>query len=146
MSHMGGARRVFLIAYGQVSVSRSVRISMAGELGSGGAERLGSCRARIRAMPVSRISLDLSALRATDEAGARSLAALCRVLRLDGVRVDVDGVQAGVHSVLVRLGLSLGDGRDVSRSRPAATLSLPPETRRARDDAGDAGSLPSGLG
>ncbi|HEX2320046.1 MAG TPA: hypothetical protein VHJ18_13780 [Streptosporangiaceae bacterium] len=71
-------------------------------------------------MPVSRISLDLSAPCATDEAGARSLAAICRVLRLEGLQVDVDGIQGGVHSVHVRLGLSLGNGRDVTRSLPAA--------------------------
>jgi anti-anti-sigma regulatory factor len=102
---------------------------MAGELGSGGAEQLGSCRARIRDMPVSRIRLDLSALRATDEAGARSLAALCRVLRLEGMQVDVDGVQAEVHAVMMRLGLSLGNGRNLSGSR------LRPSARRSTSSA-----------
>ncbi|HEX6931827.1 MAG TPA: STAS domain-containing protein [Streptosporangiaceae bacterium] len=105
-----GANHVFLIAYGQVSGRRCVRVSMAGELGSGGAELLGACRARIRAMPVSSVRVDLRALRATDEAGARSLAALCRILRLEGLQVEVHGIQAAVNSVLLQMGLTLGIG------------------------------------
>ncbi len=57
-------------------------------------------------MPVSSICLDLSALRGIDEAGNRGLAALCRVLRLDGLQVEVRGLQAEIHLMLLQLGLT----------------------------------------
>jgi hypothetical protein len=66
-------------------------------------------------MPVSRISLDLNGRSGCPQPGCH----LPR-LRLEGLQVDVDGIQGGVHSVHVRLGLSLGNGRDVTRSLPAA--------------------------
>jgi anti-anti-sigma regulatory factor len=110
------ANRVFLVAYGQVTDRHNVQVSMAGELGSGDAGLLGSCRARILAMPVTGICLDLSALRRTDEAGARSLVALCRVLRLDGLQVDVRGVRSAVKAVLLGLGLTLEKGQQPSHA------------------------------
>jgi len=115
-----GAGRGFLIGYGQETDRNSVRISLAGELGRGRADLLDICRAQIRGMPVSSVCLDLSALDGIDEAGARSLATLCRVLRLDGLQVDVEGASLAVREEMLRLGISLGSGRAVSRSRRAA--------------------------
>jgi len=96
--------RGFLIGYWFAGDRHSVRISLAGELGPGGAELVGACRTRIRRMAVTSVCFDLSALRGVDDAGARSLADLCRALRLDGMKVDVCGMQTAVRSVVADLG------------------------------------------
>ena len=129
-----GARRGFLVGYGQDTDPHRVQISLAGDLSLGDADLLSICRLQIRTMPVTSICLDLSALRRIDEAGAHSLAALCRVLRLDGLQVDVQGATVAVREELLRLGITLGGGRLASRSgRSTAEKETPAAASRVRN-------------
>lgn len=127
MSGTGGARGGFLIGYGPQAAHGQIKVSMGGQLGRGGAQQLDACRAHVKALPVSRICIDLSALAVADESGARDLFALCRRLRLDGFQVDVLGMQAQVRTVLRKLGLSLG----------TAGLCVPDSRRRRAPDSRD---------
>jgi anti-anti-sigma regulatory factor len=95
----GGARRGFLIGYEGTNDEGSVRVCLVGELDSGGAELLDECRANLRAMPVSQVCFDLSALAAIDQAGAVCLIATCHGLRDEGFQVDILGVQHAVGAL-----------------------------------------------
>ncbi len=96
-----GALGGFLIGYWLSTDRDGVRVSLAGKLGRGGAELIEACRARLQAMPVAGVRLDLNGLALVDETGAGSLAAMCSALRRDGFQVEVcgpDDVVAAVQS------------------------------------------------
>lgn len=105
----GGARRGFLIGYEGTSDQSSVRVCLVGELDSRGAELLDECRANLRAMPVSRVCFDLSALAAIDQAGAVCLIATCHRLRDEGMQVDIHGVQHAVGALRENLRTTSSD-------------------------------------
>ena len=93
---------------------RAVLVSLTGALGIAHVEELAACADRVCALPVRNVRLELSGMVAVDEPGARTLAAACQCLRLNGRRVDVCGVRPEVSRVLDQLGLVLGE-------RPAAS-------------------------
>lgn len=101
-----GADRRFLIGYGKQAPGRGICISLAGELDPEAGPRLDACRAHIRAMPVSRICLDLRALRVVDQAGVKMLVAMCRKLRIEGFVVEVGGGPAQVRAALLSVRLA----------------------------------------
>jgi len=122
----GGARRGFLIGYEGTSDQGSVRVCLVGELDSGGAELLDECRANLRAMPVSRVCFDLSALAAIDQAGAVCLIGTCHGLRDEGVQVDIHGVQHAVGALRENLRTtSSGSQRLAERHLAAADKPQP---------------------
>jgi anti-anti-sigma regulatory factor len=101
----------------------TVQITVSGELGIAQVEELAACADRVCGLPVRNVRLELSGLTAVDGPGARTLAAACQCLRLNGRRVSVRGVRLEVSLVLSQLGLILdesGQPRAGRRYRPTA--------------------------
>jgi anti-anti-sigma regulatory factor len=88
----------------------TVLTELSGELRIAHVEELAAWADRVCGVPVRNVALELDALTAVDEAGARTLAAACQCLRLHGRRVEVRGLRREVSLVLDRLGLVLADG------------------------------------
>jgi anti-anti-sigma regulatory factor len=104
----GGAARPFTIR--QHSDGRgTLVVSLSGRLCISDVEALAECADRICGLPVPRVRIELGALAAVDDAGARTLSAACHCLRLHGRRVDVRGVRHEVRRTLDRLGLTLAE-------------------------------------
>jgi anti-anti-sigma regulatory factor len=97
----------------------TVLTELSGELRIAHVEELAAWADRVCGVPVRNVALELDALTAVDEAGARTLAAACQCLRLHGRRVEVRGLRREVSLVLDRLGLVLADGPG-PRRRPRA--------------------------
>jgi len=96
-----------------------VRLSLAGELRIADVELLADCADRLCGMPVRSIRVELSGLRAADEAGARTLAMACHCLSLHGRRVEVRGLRDELRRSLARLGLTLPEpGSEPARRVP----------------------------
>jgi anti-anti-sigma regulatory factor len=87
-----------------------VLAELSGELRIAHVEELAAWADRICGVPVRNVVLELRALTAVDEAGARTLAAACQCLRLHGRRIEVRGLRHEVSQMLDRLGLILADG------------------------------------
>ena len=101
----------------------TVQITVSGELGIAQVEELAACADRVCGLPVRNVRLELSGLTGVDGPGARTLAAACQCLRLNGRRVSVRGVRREVSLVLSQLGLILeesGQSRAGRRYRPTA--------------------------
>jgi anti-anti-sigma regulatory factor len=101
----------------------TIQIAVSGELGIAQVEELAACADRVCGLPVRNVRLELSGLTAVDGPGARTLAAACQCLRLNGLRVSVRGVGREVSLVLSQLGLILDKGGRApagKRYRPTA--------------------------
>src|ERR1700722_4469656 len=110
--------RVFTLSQRLIG-RETVLTELSGELSIAHVEELAAWADRICGVPVRNIALELDALTAVDEAGARTLAAACQCLRLHGRRGEVRGLRREVSLVLDRLGLVLADGPG-PRRRPRA--------------------------
>ena len=93
----------------QAAGPRAVLVSLTGALRIAHVEELAACADQVCGLPVRTVRLELSGLVAMDEPGARTLAAACHCLRLNGRRVDVSGVRREISLVLDQLGLILGE-------------------------------------
>jgi anti-anti-sigma regulatory factor len=82
-------------------------VTLGGELGIAHVEELAACADRVCGTAVRNVRLELGGLAAVDEPGARTLAAACQCLRLNGRRVQVRGLRPEVSLVLAQLGLTL---------------------------------------
>jgi anti-anti-sigma regulatory factor len=99
-------------------------LALSGELGIAHVEELAACADQVCGLPVRNVRLELGGLMAVDGPGARTLAAACQCLRLNGRRVSVRGVRREVSLVLDELGLVL----DVSgRRRPEPVSASEPD-------------------
>ena len=94
----------------QLASPETVRAELSGELRIAHVEELAAWADRVCGVPVRNVALELGALTAVDEAGARTLAAACQCLRAHGRRVEIRGLRREVGLVLDRLGLVLADG------------------------------------
>jgi anti-anti-sigma regulatory factor len=104
-------------------------VTLGGELGIAHVEELAACADRVCGTPVRNVRLELGALAAVDDAGARTLAAACQCLRLNGRRVQVQGLRPAVSLALAQLGLVLDGGipvLDASVPRPAGPAPADP--------------------
>ena len=110
--------RVFTLSQRLIG-RETVLTELSGELSIAHVEELAAWADRVCGVPVRNIALELDALTAVDEAGARTLAAACQCLRLHRRRVEVRGLRREVSLVLDRLGLVLADGPG-PRRRPRA--------------------------
>lgn len=90
----------------QLTGSRLV-VTLAGRLDLDGVEDLAACADQICRRAVRTVVFDVAALTATDEAGARTLAAACRCLGAHGVTAWVRAVDGELRAMLDRLGLAL---------------------------------------
>jgi anti-anti-sigma regulatory factor len=103
-----------------------VLAELSGELRIAHVEDVAAWADRVCGVPVRNVALELGALTAVDEAGARTLAAACQCLRLHGRRIEVRGLRREVSLVLDRLGLTLASGpAPVPRPRADPALADP---------------------
>ena len=104
-------------------------VALTGELGIAQVEELAACADQVCGLPVRNVRLELSGLLAVDGPGARTLAAACQCLRLNGRRVSVRGVRREVSLVLDELGLVLDESdRPSGRRRPEPVGASEPDT------------------
>src|ERR1700722_20499219 len=101
--------RVFTLSQRLIG-RETVLTELSGELSIAHVEELAAWADRVCGVPVRNIALELDALTAVDEAGARTLAAACQCLRLHGRRGEVRGLRREVSLVLDRLGPVPADG------------------------------------
>ncbi|HMH90500.1 MAG TPA: STAS domain-containing protein [Streptosporangiaceae bacterium] len=107
-------------------------VALSGKLAIEHVEELAACADQVCGLPVRNVRPELSGLMAVDGPGARTLAAACQCLRLNGHRVYVRGVRREVSLVLDQLALvrptagPAGSGQEYSGEvRPAGYLPCP---------------------
>jgi anti-anti-sigma regulatory factor len=98
--------RAFTLSW-QPAGRETLLVALSGELGIAHVEELAACADQVCGLPVRNVRLELGGLMAVDGPGARTLAAACQCLRLNGRRVSVRGVRREVSLVLDQLGLVL---------------------------------------
>jgi anti-anti-sigma regulatory factor len=103
-------------------------VALSGELALAHVEELAACADQVCGLPARNVRLDLTGLTAVDQPGARTLAAACQCLRLNGRRVSVRGVRREVSVVLGELGLILDESE---RQRPEPVGAGEPDRGRA---------------
>jgi anti-anti-sigma regulatory factor len=116
------------LAMRQQHVGNRLVVTLTGHLELDAVEQLAACADRICRSPVRGAVFDVAALAAVDEAGARTLAAACRCLRLHGVLAEVRGVRGQLRQVIERLGLVLPEPPGVIgglRAQSTAPVSAP---------------------
>jgi anti-anti-sigma regulatory factor len=110
------------LAVSQQHIGSRVVVTLTGHLDLDAVEDLAACADQICRSSVSDAVFDVTALAGVDEAGARTLAAACRCLRLHGVLAEVRGVRGQLRQVAERLGLALPEPPGVvSALRPPGT-------------------------
>lgn len=130
MHHEPSSQTGGSLAIRQQHIGDRVVVTLTGCLDLDGVEDLAACADRLCRGTVRAVCLDVTAVAAADDAGARTLAAACRCLSLHGVVAEVCGIGGQLRQVLGRLGLTLPEAPLQEERRSAAVGARTPAAAR----------------